>query len=406
MPAKAQVHTPATLAKIQPPARGIKRVAVGGVSGLYLQISETGARSWIIRGQHNGSRVNRGLGSTGDISLAQAREAAREVRSLWRLGKDPAVERQRAITQLRMEQERQITFGDFYPTAVAKLTENLTSAKASAQWLSTLSTYADPVLGDIPVCDITVSDVCRVLEPIWGTKTDTAKKLRGRIENIIDRAIALDIRTAANPAKLTLVSAVLGKQNPQPVPQPAVPWKLAPAFMADLKARNATSYAALRFLLLTATRSGEVRGATWAEIDAEALVWTIPASRTKTRAAYRVPLTDAAWALLSAPGNPSDPLFPAPRGGALTDAALGKSMRVICEGTYLDADTGKPAVVHGMRASFRTWAQEMMIDRETAEHCLAHITGSGAEQVYKRSDQIEARRAVLQQWAEYLGGAA
>ena len=412
MPAQAKTHTPATLAKIQPPANGIKRVAVGGVAGLYLQISDTNARSWIVRGQHDGKRVNRGLGSTGDLSLAQAREAAREVRAMWRDGKDPAAERHPALIQMRRDQERAVTFGAFYPAVVTKLTESLTNAKARAQWMSTLDRYAAPIIGDIPVADLTVSDVCRVLEPIWADKPDTAGKLRGRIAAILDSAIAREIRTAANPAQRPLVVAVLGKQVVASTSYPAVDWRAAPAFMADLRARNATSYAALQFLALTATRSGEVRGATWAEIDPDARVWTIPASRTKTRTQYRVPLTPAAWALLAAPdtdpyrNDPTAVLFPAPRGGAMSDAAVGKSMRTICEGRYRDPDTGDTPVPHGLRATFRTWSQEQLIDREIAEHCLAHVTGSGAEQAYKRSDQIEARRAVLQQWADYLEGRA
>lgn len=405
MAKRAFEHTPVTLKKLTPPDTGVRRVTVGGVAGLELQISATNARSWILRGTFRGKRVNRGLGAVGDLSLAEAREEARRIRQAWREGRDPAAEREAALAAVRAAEAKLVTFAAYYPEVVRTVTAEL-APKSHTQWMSSLEAYAVPSLGGLPVASITPDDVAKALKPIWGAKADTAGKVRGRIERICEHAIAAGIRTNANPASVGLIKALLGDPRKVVEHQPSLYHPDAPAFYGLLRERDATSYAVLRFLMLTCVRSGEARHATWGEFDLNECVWRIPPERTKTRTLYRVPLTEAAVAQLPAKGDPEAYVFPNTRGGPLTDAAVSKSMRVIATDRFLDQDTGRTAVVHGLRATFRSWAQDVGADREIAELVLGHMTGDAAERAYKRSDVLEARRTLLKEWSVYLGAAS
>lgn len=270
-----------------------------------------------------------------------------------------------------------------------------------------------PVLGDMKVSDVAVSDVLRVLEPIWATKTETASRLRGRIEAVLSWATVGGHRVGDNPARWRgNLDAVLPKPGKVAKVQhnPAVSLTDAADWFKALRERDGIATRALEFLALTAARSGEVRGATWDEIEMDAGVWIISADRMKAGKEHRVPLMQEAIALLKdLPRMEGSPyVFPAARGGMLSDAALSACMRRINdagEGIYLDPRSGRPAVPHGLRSTFRDWAAERTdYPREMAEIALAHTVGSSVERAYRRSDMIEKRRAMMASWGEFLGG--
>ena len=402
MPKKAREMSAAEVRKIVHPGTGGNRnVAVGGVDGLLLQITPTGARSWLLRATIKGKRRQIGLGAFPDVTLAQARERARGLKDqIWQ-GIDPLAEKRRLTFAQAMEKMLEVRTAEFQ------------NEKHRKQWRSTLNSYAVPVLGDMAVSDVDVSDVLRVLEPIWTTKTETASRLRGRIETVLSWATVHGHRTGDNPARWRgNLDAVLPK--PGKVSQvknyPALSLADAPHWFADLRKRDGMATRALEFVALTAARSGEVRGATWPEIDLDAAVWIIPAERMKAGKEHRVPLTQEAVALLEELPRMegSDYVFPAARGGMLSDMALSACMKRINDaraGGYLDQRSRRPAVPHGLRSTFRDWAAEKdEYPREMAEIALAHTVGSAVERAYLRSDVLDKRRAMMAAWAEFLGG--
>ncbi len=386
--------------------------AVGGVAGLLMQITPNGSKSWMIRTTIGGKRRKMGLGSYPTVTLAQARERARDASDAVWHGKDP-IEGRRAEAAARVAEEaRSLTFADAVEKFLeAKLSE-FKSEKHQKQWRSTLETYACPVIGMKAVSSIDVHDIRRVLEPIWQTKTETASRLRGRIENVLAWATVAGHRDGDNPARWRgNLDAILPK--PSKVAKrghwPALALSDAQNWFDDVVARNGTAARALEFLALTAARSGEVRGVTWSEIDLSERLWTIPAERMKAGKLHRVPLSDRAVALLE--GLPrfegSEFVFPAPRGGALSDMALQAVMRRVHEsrehGGYVDARSGRPAVVHGLRSTFRDWAAERTeYPSDMAEIALAHTVGSEVERAYRRGDMIEKRRNMMTAWEQFL----
>jgi len=382
--------------------------AVGGVAGLYLQITPNGARSWLLRYVSDGSRRSMGLGPFPEVSLARAREKARDAREMIRAGGDPLREK-RAAQEAR---RAQITFADAAEETVKAKEGGFRNEKHKKQWRSTLETYAAPVLGDMPVADIGVDHIKKVLEPIWTTKTETATRLRGRIEAVLAWATVHGHRTGDNPARWKgNLDAVLPKPKKGSAVEhhPALKIGEAATWFADLKKRNGFASRALEFAALTAARSGEVREATWDEFDLTAGVWTIPAGRMKAVREHRVPLSEAAKTLLEGMdrmgNNPF--VFPAARGGALSDMALSACMRRINEareGGYIDDRSKRPAVPHGLRSTFRDWAAERTeYPSEMAEMALAHQVGSAVERAYRRSDMMDKRRAMMEDWAKFLG---
>ncbi len=404
MPRKAKEMSAVEVRKIAHLGTGGNRnVAVGGVDGLLLQVTPTGARSWLLRATVKGTRRQIGLGAYPDVTLAQARERARGVKDMIWQGIDPLAEK------------RRLTFAQAMEKTLEARTAEFRNEKHKKQWRSTLDAYAVPMLGNMAVSDIDVSDVLRVLEPIWATKTETASRLRGRIEAVLSWATVGGHRTGDNPARWRgNLDAVLPKPGKvaKVKHNPALSLADAADWFTDLRKRDGMATRALEFVALTTARSGEVRGATWAEIDLDAGVWIIPAERMKAGKEHRVPLTQEAVALLKALPRMkgSDYVFPAARGGALSDMALSACMKRINEareGGYLDPRSGRPAVPHGLRSTFRDWAAERTeFERDMAEIALAHTVGSTVERAYRRSDMIEKRRQMMAAWARFLKGEA
>ena len=403
----------------------IHRIAVGGVPGLLLSISPTGAKSWVLRTMIGGKRRELGLGPFPEVSLADARQAAREARGKIRTGIDPLAERRAARAALAAAAARSMTFADAVERWMsAKMSKRPEKSQKAIR--SAIVRYAGPEIGAMDVQDIGTQDVARVLSPIWAEKVDTAAKLRTYLEGIFAWATVAGHRTGDNPAawrgnlrELLPSHSTLTKGKESHYPAVALP-HLAD-WWRDLSERDGVGAMALRFAALTAARSGEVRGATWDEINLEAAMWTIPASRMKAGASHRVPLTAEALTILKdAPRLDGSPyVFPAARGGQLSDMSVSAVMRRMQEDAekaarkagldpdkagWRDALSGRPAVPHGLRSSFRDWCAETGVDRDLAELCLAHAVGSDVERAYRRSDMIERRRAVMERWADRLSG--
>lgn len=397
------------------PGKGAHAIfAVGGVDGLLLQITPNNARSWILRCKVGAKRRHIGLGGFPDVTLSQARERAREAKDAIRRGIDPIEERRAAQAALAAAQARGLTFSDAVDKYCAAKLDEFRNEKHRKQWRSTLDNYASPAIGKMMVNEIEVQDVLRALEPIWATKTETASRLRGRIENVLAWATVAGHRKGDNPARWKgNLDAILPKPAKLATVDhhPALALADATAWFTDLRGRSGTATRALEFLTMTAARSGEVRGATWGEIDLNAALWIIPGARMKAGREHRVPLTKEAVALVEAMPKikGSDYVFAAPRGGMLTDMALSACMRRINaarEGGYLDARTGRAAVPHGLRSTFRDWTAEQGYQRDMAEMALAHNVGTEVERAYRRSDMLERRRAMMAAWGRFLRGEA
>lgn len=393
--------------------------AVGGVNGLLLQITPAGGRTWVLRTAVGGKRREIGLGGFPDVTLAQARERARGAKDLIRNGIDPVEDRKAKRAALAAARSRGLTFKDAVERYLAAKLDAFRNEKHRQQWQNTLATYALPELGAMLVSDITVQDVLRVLEPIWRTKTETASRLRGRVEAVLSWATVAGHRSGDNPARwggnlkeLLPAPSKVGNQGNHP----AVPLDDAARWFAALRGRDGIGSRALEFLTLTAARSQEVRGASWDEIDLEKGVWIIPAARMKMDREHRVPLSAAAGDLLRALPRLADNtlVFPAPRGGALSDMTLSATMRRLHEADienegpgFVDRVSKRPAVPHGLRSTFRDWvAERTTYPGEMAEVALAHQVSNAVEAAYRRGDMIEKRRAMMETWAGFLTGAS
>lgn len=370
--------------------------AVGGVPGLQLRVTKNGSRSWIIRVRVGAKRRDIGLGGYPGTSLAQARQKARDIREQVRQGIDPVLEREAARAQLIASQAASMTF-DEASKAFMKTKSLELAPKQAAFWRSTLNTYASPAIGKLDVSLIELSHIVQVLQPIWTTKTETAKRLRGRIESVLAWATVNGYRAGDNPARWRKnLDVVLAKPSKiaKTTHLRALPFKDMPGFMQRLSDHQGQGAKALKMAIITATRSGEVRGATWKEIDLETKTWTIPDERMKTGKEHRVPLTESVVALLESlqPGEPDDLVFPAPRGGMLSDMSLSAVTRRM----------GVDAVPHGFRSTFRDWAAETTrFPREVCEMALAHLV-RGVEGAYRRGDLFEKRRRLMDAWAQYI----
>lgn len=387
--------------------------AIGGVAGLMLQITPGGGRSWVLRTTVAAKRRNMGLGSYPEITLEAARNAARKAKATVREGRDPIVERKEKKAALVAEQKRGMTFTEaleeYLPTKLAALG----SEKNRKALEATLNTYAKPELGRILVNDISVQDVLRALSPIWKERTQTAMRLRAEIENILEYARTHGYRSGDNPARWgTLKHAGLAKPSKITTVEnhPAIALTDAPPWFEALRDRNGTAARALEFIALNASRSGEVRGMKRSEYDAKAKIWTVPASRMKSRKEHRIPLSDEAIAIIEKQPHldGSDYVFASPSGGVLTDAAISAAMKRMTKDDgkqWIDAKNGRPAVPHGLRSTFRDWAGERTTyPNEMAELALAHTVGDKVEAAYRRGDMIEKRRHMMKDWAAYLTG--
>ena len=354
-------------------------------AGLYLRVSRTGGRSWILRCRVHGVKRDIGLGGISWVSLAEARKRAAAKRAVARDGGDPLADSNRAKgIPIIEEAARQVWREQIETTA--------RNEKHRQQWINTLQTYAFPVIGNRRVDMIQSGDILRVLQPIWLEKPVTARRVRQRLRTVFDWSIAAEHRRDANP--LAGIEKALPKQTDRAKHHEALPYAELPDLMERLAGVAGVAVLAIRFAILTSARSGEVRGARWAEIDLDAAVWTIPAERMKAKEEYRVPLTVEALAVLKhARGLDGDLVFPGRlRERPLSDmpmAAVLKRLNV-------------PATLHGFRTSFRTWASERTnTRREIAERCLAHAVGNTVERSYSRSDLLEKRRTLMDRWARF-----
>lgn len=368
------------------------------VAGLYLRVTDSGARGFLLRYMLAGRRRDMWLGSTSELTLADAREAAREQRRRIKAGIDPVEER--LAERARVKHERALaewTFERAARAVHADLLPGWKNPKHGDQWINTLTTYVFPKIGEKPVGAIDVAAVGSVLKPIWTTKAETARRVRQRIDAVMRWAVAHGYATT-NPVEPAV--ELLPKQSDRVEHHDALPVAQIPKFMASLRAGTAApSRRALEFLMLTAARSGEVRGATWAEVDFEAATWTVPAERMKANRPHVVPLADAALGLLltlkAEQGDPKPAalIFPGPRGRAMSDnvfKALFDRMKV------------GGVTAHGMRSTFRDWCSENGVPREIAERALAHVVADSTEAAYLRTTLLAQRADVMRQWAEFL----
>jgi integrase len=355
--------------------------------GLFLNVTPTGARSWICRVQKNGRRRDIGLGSAKKVSLAQARQRSAEVRSQVEAGIDPVLQRKKA--------EGIPTFREAAAAVYAENKKSWKNKKHRGQWLTSLQTYAFPKIGDVAVSDIESSHVRDVLIAIWLEKNETARRVRQRIGMVIDWAIAKNYR--AHPLPMNAINKSLPKVRNRQNHLAALHYSKVAAFVGKLRERESIGRLAFEFLILTAARSGEVRGALWSEIDLTERTWTIPAERMKADVEHIVPLSDAALDVLKRArvhkqdGN--DLVFPGTRHGKpMSDMTLTK----ICRDAEVDA------VPHGFRSSFRDWvSEETDFDRDVAEMALAHTIANPVEAAYRRGKLLQKRRKLMNLWADY-----
>jgi integrase len=371
------------------------RYSDGG--GLYLQVSRTSTKAWIFRFMLNGRSREMGLGPIDIVTLADARERARQARKLLLDGTDPIMARREARLRARANAVKAMTFKQCAEAYMKTHRAGWKNAKHIWQWENSLATSVYPVFGGLDVAAIDTGLVLKAVEPLWTTKTETATRVRQRIEAILDWAKARGYRDGENPARWR---GHLEKLLPSPskiapiVHLAAMPYADVPAFFARLKSREAVSAKPLAFTILTAARSGEARLATCAEIDFKAAIWNVPAERMKSGRPHRVPLSNEALALLPRDGEPGSLLFPNTRAGALSDITMRK---------YLQHDMGYPDfTVHGFRSSFKDWARERTnFPDEVSEAALAHIVGDKTEAAYARGDLFNKRRKLMEAWAAY-----
>ena len=375
------------------------RHADGG--GLHLLVKDTGARSWVYRFMLNGKSRDIGLGPAGEdgVTLAKARDARDALRLRVKAGIDPLEEREReAAAALAAAQAAEIARISFKAVAEAYIGTNEGSwrnDKHRQQWKNTLATYVYPVVGELPVAEVGTAHVLKILEPIWKAKPETASRVRGRIETILDAAKARGYRDGENPARWRghIAQILPARSKLTRGHHKAMPYEVIPAFTADLQKRKAVAALALEFTILTAARTGEVIGAKWDEVDFEKAVWTIPASRMKAGKEHRVPLSPRAVAILKQTKElRKEWLFPAVRGGKLSGMAMTMLLR------RMDVSV----TVHGFRSGFRDWAAECTgYAHEVAEMALAHTIESAVERAYRRGDLFDKRRRLMDDWANY-----
>ncbi len=380
------------------------RHADGG--GLHLLVKPTGARSWVYRFMLNGKSRDVGLGAAGQggMSLADARDEAATLRLKVKAGIDPLEERDREAAQaLAAAQAAKVagtTFRDVATAYIAANEESWRNPKHRQQWRNTLDTYVYPVIGDLPVAEIETAHVLKIIEPIWRTKAETAARIRGRIETVLDSAKARGYRQGENPARWRghLAQILPARTRLSRGHHKAIAYEQIPAFVRALHKREAVAALALEFTILTAARTGEVIGATWAEVDLAKAIWTIPADRMKAAKEHRVPLSPRAVEILESVkplntgGKQAAPLFPGAKGGKLSGMAMGMLMR------RMKVD----ATVHGFRSGFRDWAAECTgYAHEVAEMALAHTIENKVERAYRRGDLFDKRRRLMDDWATY-----
>lgn len=386
-------------------ARGVATLTEPGRhsdgGGLYLIVDASGAKRWLFMFRWGSGRKEMGLGGLTAVSLADARDKAAEARKLLDAGTNPIEARRKAVAAAEASRQALSTFGDFAETLIEDIKSGFRNEKHQAQWLSSLKTHAAS-LWPIPINEVGTEHVLDVLKPIWKTKQETASRVRGRIERILDAAKAKGKRTGENPArwrghldKLLPKRSRLARGH-----HAAMAYDAVPAFVKELRERDAIAARALEFMILTASRTGEVRGACWAEVDLERGVWTVPADRMKAGRIHRVPLVNRALDIVRAmhQSRQNDFVFPGARKGRpLSSHAILMLMRRMKKEGFTP---------HGFRSSFRDWAGECTsFPREIAEAALAHVVGDETERAYRRGDALMKRRKLMDAWTGYLSAA-
>ncbi len=373
-----------------------KQVAAAGpgkyfdTRGLHLLVRTTGGKFWIFRYQINKARREMGIGSWPDVSLAKAREKTERLRLKVKVGIDPLQELAESV---------RMTVAEAADATIEAKRSGWRSPKQEGLWRTTLERYAMPKLGTRDVSGVVTADALAILKPIWTTKPETASRVRSRMETVLDYAGTLGAREGENPFrwKGNLENLLPRPTKVRPVRHhPALPYRDLPEFMVRLRALDGVAARCLAFIVLTAVRSGEARGAVWEEVDLERRVWTLPAERMKMSSEHTVPLSGAAVALLGDPG--SGLVFPSVTKAdtPLSDAGVSKVLK------RLDV----PVTVHGFRSTFRDWAGETTSHaREVVERCLAHGPQDRTEAAYARGDLLKRRRQVMEAWAAYCCGA-
>jgi integrase len=393
---EANKLTALKVARLKKPGR------YGDGHGLWLQLSKRGTKAWLFRYMRDGQARQMGLGSLHTFSLQEARVRARQARQVLLDGADPIEAKREKRTAARLERARAMTFrqcADDYLDAHAGAWKNV---KHKAQWQATLNTYAHPLIGMLPVAKVDTALVLKVLRPIWQPKPETASRLRGRIERILDWATVQEFRRGDNPSRWRghLDALLPGKAKVRAVRHhPAMPVDDLPAFMAELRKRDSISARSLELTILTAARTGEAIGARWDEIDLAEKVWTIPAERMKGARSHRVPLSDRLIAILdSLPRESSGFLFPGTKAGlSISNWAMLELLRGIAPGL----------TVHGFRSTFSDWARERTAyPRDVVEMALAHAIKDRSEAAYRRGDALDKRRRLMGEWARYCSSPA
>jgi integrase len=373
----------------------------GDGKGLYLQVTPAGVRSWLLRYERNGRERAMGLGSVDDFTLEEARERARCARQLLKDGIDPIDarrdERAKQLADAAKAAAKNVTFKDCTEQYFRFHSLKWQNAKHSAQFLSTLKTYAYPVLGKLPVAVIDKALVLKAVEPIWFTKTETASRLRGRIESVLDFAKVRGYRAGENPAAWdgNLVHVLPARREIAKVKHhAALHFSEVPDFMVQLATREGIAARALEFTILTAARTGEVIGGRWSEIDMDAKLWTIPATRMKAKKEHRVPLSGPAMQILKSLPQEGKFVFPGGhKGGPISNMAMAQMLKRM---DRLDF------TVHGFRSTFRDWAAERTnYANHIVEQALAHVIGNKVEAAYRRGDLFAKRMRLMSDWARF-----
>lgn len=371
----------------------------GDGGGLYLRVSKAGNKSWIFRYMLRGKARDMGLGAYPEVDLAAARTKAADCRKVLAEGNDPIDARKSRADRAALAEASRMTFMDCAMAYIAAHEASWRNPKHVYQWKQSLQSYAYPVFGKLPVQGVDVGLVLKVLEPIWQTKTETAKRLRGRIEAVLDWAAARKYRTGENPARWKgLLENLLARPSKIARVQhhAALPYTEIGAFMGQLKAMEGVSPLALQFTILTAARTSEALCATWEEIDITKGIWTVPAHRIKAGREHRVPLSAQAVAILETLQlTQTTPwIFPSTRRGKpLSNMALLATLKRLQR---------QDLTAHGFRSTFRDWcAEQTNYPSEVAEAALAHTIGDKVEAAYRRGDLFEKRRQLMEAWARY-----
>jgi integrase len=379
-----------------------KTVLLGDGGGLTLQISRTGTASWLHRYMRHGKPVGLGLGAYPAVSLKAARKKAEEVRQKLAEGKDPLAEKRAHQAEQKLASTSQTTFDSCAAMYISDHKAEWKSAKHAQQWTNTLSMYATPIIGDREIGSIATADLLRILKPIWLTKNETASRVRGRIEAVLDWAAAHDMRSGENPARFRgHLEHLLARSTPEQRAEKhhlAMPHEKVPAFFLDLSKQDGMSRWALEFLVLTACRTSEVLGAQWQEVSPDGTLWVIPKERMKAGKEHRVPLAPRALEILEQvkPFEKGKGVYIFPSGSEdrpLSNMALSMLLRRMGVTN---------ATVHGFRSTFRDWVGERTThDHRTAEAALAHRLPDRVAAAYARSDLYEKRSAMMKDWAAH-----